>query len=82
MLQVSLRHPLALVVANARRHLLSADLGQVSAHDPVVESIEHAHQTHIHPCGGLHPEYDVETEECGHHGDVAKDANNVADLVD
>ena len=69
------------VVANVCRHLLRANLSKVPRNDTVVERVEHAEEASVHPGGGLHIEDQVEPKEGGHHGQVAKDANYIADFV-
>ena len=78
---MSLRYSLALVVSDTGGHLLCAYLGKVPGHDAVVEGVEHAHEAQVHPGGGFDGEDDVETEEGGHHGDVAKDAHTVTYFI-
>ena len=69
------------VVADVCRHLLRANLSKVPRYDTVVERVEHAEEAGVHPGGGLHIEDQVEPKEGGHHGQVAKDANYIADFV-
>ena len=79
--QVAFWDPLLLVVTNVGRHLLSADLCKVSRDHAVVERVEHAEEASVHPGGGLHIEDQVEAQEGGHHRQVAKDADHIADFV-
>ena len=63
-------------------HLLRAYLGKIPRHYSVVESVEHAHESCIHPGRGFSSEYKVEPQEGCHHGKVSEYAGTVADLVD
>ena len=80
-LQVSLWNPLTFIISNVSSHFLSADLCKIDGDNPIVESIEHTHQSQVHPGCGLYPKYQVQSEEGGHHGDIAEYSDEVANLV-
>ena len=69
-------------LTDIRCHFLSTYFCEISGHDSVIQSIEHTHQPSIHPGRRLSVEDKVESHEGGEHGEVTKDTNDVADLVD
>ena len=82
LLQMSLRDPLTFIISNVGSHFLSADLCEIYGDDPIVERVEHAHQAQVHPGGGRHSKYNIQSQEGGHHGDVAEYADEITDFVD
>ena len=78
---MSLGNPLNLVISNVCCHFLSADLCEIYGDDSIVEGIEHAHQSQVHPGGGRHTKYNIQSKESSHHGDVAEYSDEVTNFV-
>jgi len=81
LLQMYVGDPITFKISNVGSHFLSADLSEISGYNAIVESIEQAQLSQVHPDRGVGTKYQVQSEVSGHYGDEAEYSGEEADIV-